>query len=446
MERETWKWGANYLRQLGVRVPIYDYNIGGSLQTALSRDVMPLVDNHAYHDHSSGAWLEPGMKITNSSSLADRLPHFRWIAGTRHWGRPLFATEFGIPFWNRWRHEAGLSGASCAALQGWQLICQHAAPVSNQLTPNPEVRITPFQIAPDPTARAVERMSALLFARGDVAPSPHRVEVRLDAETLFERFRTRNALPSHITSTALLTGLGLRVVNHSGAAPRAPCEADIVLSPDDTVEVTTVGDAAQQANETAGGDALSRQARRLRASGILARENRTDTRNGIFESDTRQLFLDTRKGVFSVNTARSQGASLPAGPARIRVGDMMVENTGPAMALLLSSLSSLPLAQTDRALLIVAGDTLNSGMTFTDDTRRELVTVGTPPILAEVLRVNLRAPQLGGRAWRAWALSRNGSRREEIPVTTTGGALELALDTGALTHGPTTCFELVAQN
>ncbi|MEI6196658.1 MAG: beta-galactosidase, partial [Verrucomicrobiota bacterium] len=182
-ERETFLWGAKKLRDMGVRVPVYDYNIEGSIQSSIARDVMPFVDNHAYSDHPSGPWLQAGQQITQENPVGAGCSIIRWITSTRQWGRPLTCTEWGNPFWNQWRHEGAFTVAAYAAFQNWQFLGQHASPIAF----SGRGSITPFQVASDPPAKANERMAAFLFVRGDVQPSTHKVEVKLDANTLFDQ-------------------------------------------------------------------------------------------------------------------------------------------------------------------------------------------------------------------------------------------------------------------
>lgn len=287
-------------------------------------------------------------------------------------------------------------------------------------------------------------MAALLFARGDVAPSPHKLEVKLDAATAFDQLPTQDALPFKITASSLLTGLGVRVVNGPDSAPRASYTPDLVLTPDGGVEVSTVGGGAQQAVEPGGARAdLGPLVSLLRDRKILDASNRTDVGQGLYETDTRELFLDSQRQRFSLHTPRSLGVSLPDGPVTAAVGELEVENRGAGMTLLLTSLTREPVSQSPHLLLILSGDALNSGMTCKDRTRRELVDLGQPPVLARVLQVQVRLKHPAPQGWKAWALAQNGLRQEELPVGVSNGGLELTLHTGQLQKGPTPYFELV---
>lgn len=439
IERATYLWGVGVLREIGVKVPVYDYNIEGAIQSSIVRDVLPLVDNHAYHDHPSGPWLKAGQKITGENVLANRIAPFRWISQTRQWGRPFICTEWGFPAWNSLRHEGGITMPAYAAFQGWQMLTQHSSPIADPGSLSP-AKIQPFLIAPDPAAKATERMTAFLFARGDVKPSPHKVEVSLDASTIFQSLATQESLSSEITNLSLLAGLGICVKNGPHAAARAPYSPDLTMMPNGTEEVITVGGGAQQAVDLKGGNDTAQMVALMRKNGILDPRNLTDVRKGIYQSDTGEILLDGLK--FSVNTPRSQALCLAEGEADGKVGDLEVSNFGAPLTIMLSSLTQDPINQSRHLLLILSGDALNNGMTFKDGNALELVEIGGPPVLARVLKVRLRVQHSSPKGWKAWALAQNGTRREEIPLVMKDDSLEATLDTGNLQGGPTPYFEL----
>ncbi|MEI6194361.1 MAG: hypothetical protein WCS42_08525, partial [Verrucomicrobiota bacterium] len=183
----------------------------------------------------------------------------------------------------------------------------------------------------------------------------------------------------------------------------------------------------------------------LRQKGVLKKGNRTDIANEVFESDTGELLLDAGQRSFTINTPRSQGACLPAGPFKVSVGEIEVENNGACLSLLLASLSEAPIATSKRLLLILSGNALNSDMTFKDASMKTLVDIGKGPVLARVLDVNLRVRLSDPGKWCIWALAQNGQRVEKLPVEANAWQLLLKLSTGKLRQGPTMYFELVKE-
>lgn len=454
IERSTYLWAADTLREMGVKVPIYDYNIGGSIQSTITRDVLPLVDNHAYHDHPDGPWLESGQRIHGENALASRVGNIRWITQTRHWGRSIICTEWGFPFWNATRHQGGAVISAYASFQGWQMLAQHSGPVIDPASKDP-LRARPFDVARDPAAKASERMAAFLFARGDVMRSPHKIEICVDANTIFQNLNAHQALNSELTDLSLLAGLGVTVKNGINPGPRAPIVADLTINPNGTEEVVTIGGGAQQSVDLKTGNSGEQMVDLMRKKGILGPSNLTDVKKGVYQSDTAQILLEETR--FSVNTPRSKALCLREGDLNVKVGDLEASNLGAPCTLFLASLTQDPINKSGRLLLIVSGDALNNGMIFKDEKLLELVNLGGPPVLVRVLNVQIRIhlstptdtlSQIPGvfqppqKGWKAWALAQNGTRRQEVPLTVKDGCLELALDTGKLQGGPTPYFEI----
>ncbi|MEI6197534.1 MAG: hypothetical protein WCS42_24740, partial [Verrucomicrobiota bacterium] len=233
IEQETWFWGVGFLRGLGLKCLLNDYNFGASMQDIIARDVLPFVDNHVYHDHNT-AYVSPGSEMECDNGIQRQNPSIRWISPARALGRPYTLTEWGGYFWNPYRYYDGPLLAAYAALQNWQLLAQHTDPVIPSLAATPGDKapyILPVRVGKDPAAKANDRMAAFLFARGDVTPSPHRVEIRLDANTLYGRLDAKRTISASLTPLALLSGIGSRVVGGKDSAPLAPYTPDLVITP-----------------------------------------------------------------------------------------------------------------------------------------------------------------------------------------------------------------------
>lgn len=207
LEQETFQWLQQSFHALGVRSLSFDYNCDPSLPASMSRDASALSDYHAYHDHGGPAsgyyWTHD-----NTSSAQDTLGYLRLAAQTRQWGRPFTVSEWSHVYWNPWRHEGGLVFPSYAALQGWSLIAQHGHPVV--LAPK---ALDHFNIHEDPPRKATERMAALLYRRGDVATSSHRLEVVVKPTTGVPgrtHYANNIGIGWPLANTALLTRVGLR--------------------------------------------------------------------------------------------------------------------------------------------------------------------------------------------------------------------------------------------
>jgi hypothetical protein len=450
IQREMFEWMAGTVRALGVRVPLTDFNINYSLESDLTRDVLPLVDNHTYHDHPRffNNPNDSGTTEMANNPLLRGIAFYLVLPATRQLGRPFTVSEWGQVFWNPYRFQAGLTMPSYAALQGWQMIAQFTNPVrpAHAAKPPAQVAAEPFRLFKDPPTKAGEYMAALLFRRADVRPSPHFVEMVVDPKSISDRLALQDAAPSSITRLALVTGLGVRVPAWPGAAPRGEYHADLSLSPDGTQQILSQDGAQTIGPPANAGQAGASLFTTLHSAGVLSAGNRTDVSKGLYESDTGQIVLDAQVGSIQVATPMSQGGTLFSGGPGFRLPDLEGKLSGADGAIFAGSLTAQPLATSSRVLLLIVTDALNSGMRFKDGKRQMLIDRGQSPVLMHVSAAEISLHNTAPGNAHLWALSANGERVEEIPLTDQNGILAAHIDTAALRRGPTPYFEITRAN
>lgn len=445
-ERETALWLMNVVKnEIGAKALVTDYNVGTWAAMALSRDVLPVVDNHAYHEHPS-AYMEKGSHQIGSSTLATfpKPPgnYLLGLAGSRHLGGPFFVSEVGQPFWNPWRHEIGLFLPAFASLQDWQLISQFSGAVPLKATERNRHPIRCFNLGIDPPCKAAERISALLYRRGDVLASPHRIEVKLDPRNAFEKLNGWRSLPSAATQLALLAGFGVNVEAMPDAAPRASFRPSLSLNPGEGDAVAfEIG--AEKTTGSAGDTPAAQQwVKTLRDRKVLSRNNRTDLSTGVFESGTGQVYWNSQGGRLEVVTPFSEGACLTAKNPKAVLPVLTAIGEGVPMTVFLGSLDHKQLDRSRRLLLIAAADAVNSGLSFSDEKHQVLDRVGSLPVLARVFKLEVSLKHQQTTSLRLWALAYNGTRAEEIPLKIKNSFAVAQIHTGHLRNGPTPYFEI----
>ncbi|MCX7008228.1 MAG: DUF1080 domain-containing protein [Kiritimatiellaeota bacterium] len=408
-ERETVNWFLHLVKdEIGVRAPITDYTVGASVATDLARTLLPVVDNHSYHEHPT-AHMERGSRQEGESTIASAgvAPgdYLRKLAGTRHLGAPFLVSEIGQPFWNPWRHESGLFMPAIAGLQDWQLIQHHGGPVMLHR----DAPLRPFDIALDPPRKTAERM----------------------------KLNGWYQLPGSLTQLALLAGFGVRVDGVEGSIRRAPYRPDLTLT---HIERDSEGTRSVLQTQKVVGDQLVSQ---LRQRGVLSAFNRTDIKAGIYESDTGQMKLDAVHGVIEVVTPRSEGATLTPSRPTMELPTLAATGDKTPAAVFLGSLDGKILKDSERMLLMVVSDAKNTGMSFAEEQQQTLEMPGGLPVLARVVNVVVSVKNSRAGTLKMWALAPNGTRSEEIPLETKAGRAVARIDTGRLAAGPTPYFEIV---
>lgn len=425
LEQSTATWMLDHVRRLGYRGPVTAYNNWLSPAMHASRGQFEWVDLHNYFAEPSNN-ASPGSVMRQDSMLQGSAAYIRELAAGRHYGKAFTVTEFGQVFWNRYRRESGLAVAAYAALQGWDAICQHAGAVNLSYagTTGRKDTIGPFDVGIDPIARAGETLAALLFLRGDVAPSMRKVGIRLAPRFVFEESAFQGNIPGDLSRIALVTGLGLDW-----------------LAPAQTAQY------AMQVEPVGGGKSDELWVRRvasLRREGILPRNNLTDATKGIYQSDTGQILLDSAKKRMTVVTPRTEAVVFDT-PEPVNLGHLAVEQSdGPALVSV-SAMDGKELPESRRMLLILATDARNSGMRFSDAAETTLQALGTKPALIRVATLKIKLRHALQEHLQIYSVTLRGKRGDLIPVTQESDGISFVLDTAGLSHGPTTFFEITAQ-
>ena len=385
-------------------------------------------------------WIKAGSTLKQESSLLNKLAYIRNLASSRYWFKPFTISEYDQPFWDTSRYEAGLAMGAYGSLQNWDMLCRHSGGVELNYAkagePDTRQAIHPFDIGMDPIGRAGETLAALLFARQDVIPALHKVDIRLTPDYVFNQQAGIGKLPDAITNIALMTGLGLSWQEAAGTVDR-------VIQPDDSAP-SVMDKVIKKLRRWSGlvhdeyGDQLLTN---LKATGILPKSNVSDG-NGIFQSDTREITLNTHNQQLSVVTANTEavafGATLPPPLANVTIKSA----SAPAL-FAASSLDGAVLPHSKHLLLIYATDARNSGMSFADAQSRELTNLGTLPVLIKNSRITFSLNNSNTDALHLYALTLNGQRSMELPIDkTTADTLYIELDLAKFNMIPTTYFEL----
>jgi hypothetical protein len=461
-EAETTGWMSAHFRApkraggIGYAGPLTSFNNWTSLQANLSRAQFAWIDMHAYFDDPS-KFTEPGSTMRQVSALYDpgiapdprdatrrSLGYVQSLAANRQAGKPFTVSEYGHVFWSAWRREA-VALAAYGGLQDWDMICQFNEPLildgaNDASAPQRHRAIYTYHIGLDPVAKATETLAALLFLRGDVAPSPDAVVARLGAGDFggsANSMGTAGGLRYGVAALALLTRLGT-ALDPTAALPGPWKTPRKTLAPDGT-------------------ETPQRTVAALAAAGMLPARGLSDIDNAVYESDTRQLVLRGRERSLLVATPRTEvavfDATVPPGLAHLHIDRIDTPAT-----VALSALDGRPLENSARMLLTVSTDAINSGMTFRVSNpdgsqavkpgertevaeRKVLQDLGHLPVLLKSTRMTLRIANANYRALAVYALALNGARTARLDPVRKDGAVVVDIDTE---QHPTTYFEVVA--
>ncbi len=439
LSRECARWMNETLRATGYRGLVPQYNLsrwfGG--QAARWEEAQVSISN-TYFNHPSN-FDRPGSRCRQNSSIEASAAYWRDVAVMRFADRPLIVTEYNHPFWNRYQYEGGLLFGAYSALQGFDGLMVHDEAVFDHVVKGLDC----FGVARSPVLRAGEFVLACLFQRGDVKPSPHRVELSVPKEYVEQGGNGALSVSWEQNKLALLTGFS---VGFTGLKPAAgtglSAPADWVIAPDGGSILKSAGGgwAVEGVEKKGGRFSAGGAVKELKAKGLLPADNLSDPARGVYQSDTGEITMRVRDRVLKVVTPRSEAAALPENREEALGCLRILGSSVPAMVAACST-DGKPLADSGRIVLVYSTRAANSGMELSAD-EVTLLKLGQPPVLLQTGRLKVELAHSQATGMRLYALGFDGVRREELPLSKRGETLEISLDTALLKNGPTVFFEL----
>jgi hypothetical protein len=443
LELSSYRWITAQLRQRGFTGPVLAFHEWYKQVDNRTRSQLPVTDIHAYVGEVSSFAKGAELKLPNT---IDDVGMGNWLtnAGARWLDRPFVVSEYGMPFPNPYRRESGLTFPAIAAFQDYSTICRMASMTVEPSIPTvgPGVKpIYPYSVGLDPVSRVGETLAALIFYRRDVSiAGPGGVAVPF-GET--EMRRTGSGfIPLPVRRAALLTRFGL-------------IPPDKIRKLDQNVQIVPLGQtpyglwekAYSRLVDLATGSSLEQTTQlvtKLRQAGVLTKLNRTDTAQGIYESQNGQFLLDQKRRIFQIITPRTEGVSSLTAQSNFKLKVLSVEELDRGGLIAASALDGKTLHDSDRILLMMVGDARNSDMVLSGSgENKSLVDWGKLPI--QLQRLTARISIAHGSPFRGHlvTLSLNGRPLLSKDIASdSNDVTNFSIDTATIRKQPTTFFLL----
>ncbi len=419
LESDLMRWYISEFRRIGFQGPVTGFNCGKSTDHCMRRLDADFVASNSYHAHPS-AWTSKDSVVAQKSSLESGISYFRGFPACRAPGKPFAISEHNICFWNQYRYEQGFASGAYSALQDFSAITAHAEAVNIE-----QGDFVPFQLARDPVMRANEFLTFFLFVRGDVKTARPLTRIQVREEEIYSPNGPKGGMPAEQSLLSLVGGLSLECIPRGGTPmPLRPNETAYHLG--GTAKVI-VGDAVMDTQHDAAASAEA-AIRELKRRGILPKDNRSDGKY-IFESETGELLMDTKKLTLEVNTPRLQGICAPAGtvasfPA-FRVEKMSLKGN----LAVVSIDGDTPIPQAKRLVLVYSTNALREGMAFMTDDMTTLVTMGGKTTLVQCGQFQVALKHDTPERLNLYPLDFAGKRLKQIaPVIAEDGWARFAVD------------------
>jgi hypothetical protein len=329
-----------------------------------SNTELDFIDRHSYWAHPNGGWgYNTNISWNPSAMVSDPgLGVIGVLAGRRVKGLPYSTSEWQTSAPNDHRVEGALIVSAVAAFQNWSPI-QFALSHDFNNKPDQAAMLTSnFDVIHQPTMLGVWPAASLLFHRKDVKEAAAEAFAKVDPTGVFDPdFRV--SVPRQLPLIAK-TGLDFT------------------------------------------GGLVESELEKLRAPHV---------HQGLVTSPGGELKHDATRGLFEVNTPRSQGFVGFAGTAPLTFSNFSAEIKNPFALVMASSIGDEPIAAAKRVLISALGNAVNSGMSL-GPSRNKLHDPGKSPILVEPIvgRVTLLGLTGALDKVKVFALDANGQRAVEL--------------------------------
>ncbi|MBL8328766.1 MAG: hypothetical protein JNJ71_07925 [Rubrivivax sp.] len=297
---------AAHLRSLGVKVPLVTTSTwgGNSLSSLPALTAGEIIDVHAY---------APQAQLEMSPLSAANLVH--WLGAGQVLGRPMTVTEWNAePFPTADRHTLPLYVGAVAAHQGWDALMHFAYTQSPVDGPGQPSNWHSFN---DPSVQAPLAAAALMMRRGDVREATTRYVFDPGA-ALFNQALTPPNTPA--IRTALERGrlsIAMPATPELPWLQRAPLPAGATVLRDPQQSVIEPG--AQE-----------------------------------IRSDTAELHRHWGKGIYRIDTPRTQAAMGWIGGETIKLADVELQLLTRNATVAVQSLDDAPIHQARQLLITLA--------------------------------------------------------------------------------------------
>lgn len=408
-----------FLREQDIQKPITDVSVVNNMSYAMPRSTLDYVDIHQYWSLYKKL---PGTKPDNRNRFPYRQswvnpnsiswqPSLNRVAA-RIVGLPYFNGEFNscypTPYWT----FTGPMEATLAALQGWSGVVRYAqaAQPKEAFEGGPLNRI---ESGLSPTVMFSERIGAMLFAQGEVAPLASKAPLLLTRDYLRSKLDMNGGpgYPPDYRNLAFQHQLGTVVWKEGDTLPDFPT---LVVPEDMPVPEVLKNKTILKAD--------SRLAGRLK-DGVGGR------------AGSQQLRMDTQAGTAVIVTPRSETFLLPASTAEARGEQVGVAGNDTISVAFVGSLGAQPLAKADRLLVLYLTDLKNDGTVIEHEGDDSIILrdYGELPLIMRQARVQLNVSAKGRPLPKVWALRYDGTRAREITprATPDGFAIEVAAFTAS---------------
>lgn len=431
-----------YIRSLGVQTLITGNNFMNQQAQVLLRQSYDYVDNHIYWDHpkfTEKKWSLP-YSFSQANPLRVAAEYPRRLMSSRIFGKPYAITEFHFCWPNQYRAGGGPLMLAYAGLQDWDAMYNFAYSHSISVMDTPSKAST-FNMVQDPITLLSDRVSALMFRRGDVLPAQKAIAYMVDPdEACSGSSLSVKSFPSSFSTLGLVMRIGsisaTSDVNKHGSRQLEKQNIRALVS-----DTGSLSDGLNLPEFTAADDIVEK----VKQAGILL-ANQVDADRKHFVSDTGQIELQADKGCLKLVTENSECFVLGANQ-NLAGHIAQVQNGSSFRGIYVVSVDGNALVQSRRILVLHLTNTLSEGVRFSNNRRTKVESYGSLSYLvaAGQATIYLKLISEPTMSWKAWAVDGSGARQWAIPLERTKDGRFILHAKTVTKQGTTLSYELVCE-
>ena len=431
------------VRGTGYKGIVVQRNLGRTYRDMWTRQkISEAIITNSYYQHPVGLY-SPGAEHTceQTSSIASELGYWRTIATTKNFDRPITVTEYNHCYWNKYRYEMMTVFPSYSAFQNFSTLVIHSDAIDWR---EKRKRLSPFNVVDSPAIRCSELFNQCFFMRGDVKVAKNRVDMLIS-----EKFAKSNAgaygMGGSQMRIPLITGFAMKC---DSSIPEnlknvKPKKSVLEVAPTGGAEIVTMGWFQNVVDNKSGNFNLDKFVDVMKEKGILPKDNLSSPKDGIYHTDTGQIYVDSTKKFAKTITDFSCVVTVDKSE-EVDMGALKVLRTTVPASVGVTSLDGKKISESSRLIFVYATqeDNMDSVRSFDNSLS---IKGGMGPVVMRRGKVSAELKLDASKQYEVYPITLNGERREKLDMTFENGVMQINIDNGKLKNGAVSMFEIIAK-
>ncbi|MBQ2721416.1 MAG: beta-galactosidase, partial [Opitutales bacterium] len=436
-----------YCRQIvrgtGYKGLVVQRNLGRTYRDLWTRQkISDVIITNSYYQHPVGIYT-PGADHTcgQTSSIASELGYWRTIATTKNFDRPLTTTEYNHCYWNKYRYEMMSVFPSYSAFQNFSTLVIHSDAIDWR---EKRKRLSAFNVSESPAIRCSELFNQCFFMRGDVKVSNNRVDM-LVSEKLAKSDEGAYGMSGGQMRLPLITGFAVKCdspISESLKHVKAK-KASLEVAPNGSAEIVTMGWFQTVVDNNSGNFNIDKFVGVMKEKGLLPKNNLSSPKDGIYHTDTGQIYIDSKKKFAKTVTDFSCVATVDKSE-EVDMGALKLLRTSVPASVGVASLDGKKISKSSRLIFVYATQEDNEDSIRSYDNSLS-IKGGMGPIVMKRGKVSAELKLDASKKYAVYPIALNGERREKLDMEFENGVMQINIDNGKLKNGAVAMFEIVAE-